>query len=258
VLPTFDPATATHVVTETSQKMTLRALELKSLSEIPLEIPTVKWGWVISGKPIPGEKDKREMDYEFLHAAFSSRMDAGCSFTGKITGKKGGGKQNAGDDANQAGARQESDGAAYVAFSVTRCVVYTHWMTKKVRELSLRRHARLRAASGGRRLVSYRRTCPKRGVEEETPRCGPPCRFYPGLTDGEHWQVAGPSRRRSRSPSSEGSPPSKTRKKLKVSARPALGNIDLPLYDLLKGVYLRRSRLDGGSQYYILHQSGYC
>jgi DNA polymerase lambda len=125
VLPTFDPATATHVVTETSQNMTLRALGLKSLSEIPLEIPTVKWGWVISGKPIPGEKDKREMDYEFLHAAFPSRMEAGRSFTGN----KGRGKQKAGDDANQAvvtGARQEPDDAACVAFSVTRCVVYAH------------------------------------------------------------------------------------------------------------------------------------
>ncbi|KAH9068006.1 hypothetical protein EDB83DRAFT_670623 [Lactarius deliciosus] len=46
VLPVFDPVTATHVVTETSQKMTLRALGLKNLSDIPLEIPTVKWSWV--------------------------------------------------------------------------------------------------------------------------------------------------------------------------------------------------------------------
>ncbi|KAF8260079.1 hypothetical protein EI94DRAFT_1460835, partial [Lactarius quietus] len=49
VLPTFDPATATHIVTETSQQMTLRALGLKTLSDIPHAIPTVKWGWVISG-----------------------------------------------------------------------------------------------------------------------------------------------------------------------------------------------------------------
>jgi DNA polymerase lambda len=96
VQPTFDPATTTHIVSETSQQMTLRALELKSLSEIPQAIPTVKWAWVISGKQVPGEKDRREMDYEFMHAAFPSRMDAGRSFAGS-------GKQKAGDD-----------GAAYV------------------------------------------------------------------------------------------------------------------------------------------------
>ena len=97
--------------------MTLRALGLKSLSEIPLEIPTVKWGWVISGKPIPGEKDKRQMDYEFMHAAFPSRMDAGRSFTGDKSREK----QKAGDDANQAvviDVRQEPDEAACVAFSL--------------------------------------------------------------------------------------------------------------------------------------------
>lgn len=113
VLPTFDPAVATHIVTEASQSMTLRALGLKSLSDIPLEIPTVRWGWVISGRPVSGEKDKdkRQMDYEFMHAAFPSRMDAGRSFVSN----KGGGKQKTGDDANPAvviGTRQEPDEAA--------------------------------------------------------------------------------------------------------------------------------------------------
>jgi hypothetical protein len=88
VLPKFDPATATHIVTETNEKNTLRALGLKTLSEIPLEIATVYWSWVISGKPIPGEKDKRQMDYEFMHAAFPSRMDAGLPLAGKGKGKQ--------------------------------------------------------------------------------------------------------------------------------------------------------------------------
>lgn len=117
--------TATHIVTEANQKMTLRALGLKSLSEIPLEIPTVKWSWVISGNPIPKEKDKRQMDYEFMHAAFPSRMDAGRS----ISGSKGKGKPKAGDDANRTlvtGAREEPDDAAYVSFFVTRYIVYAH------------------------------------------------------------------------------------------------------------------------------------
>lgn len=88
VLPKFDPATATHIVTEANEKNTLRALGLKSLSEIPLEIPTVYWSWVISGKQIPGEKDKQQMDYEFMHAAFPSRMDAGRPLTAKGKGKQ--------------------------------------------------------------------------------------------------------------------------------------------------------------------------
>lgn len=115
MLHTFDPATATHVVTETSQQMTLRALGLKSLSEIPHAIPTVKWGWVISGRPIAGEKDKRQMDYEFMHAAFPSRMDAGRSFT--VSGKQKMAPRD--DQVVDAGAGQELDDAAYVApFSV--------------------------------------------------------------------------------------------------------------------------------------------
>jgi hypothetical protein len=88
VLPKFDPATATHIVTETNEKNTLRALGLKTLSEIPLEIPTVYWSWVISGKSIPGEKDKQQMDYEFMHAAFPSRVDAGRPLAGKGKGKQ--------------------------------------------------------------------------------------------------------------------------------------------------------------------------
>ena len=74
-------------MTETDEKNTLRVLSLKNLSEIPLEIPTVYWSWVISGKPIPGEKDKQKMDYEFMHAAFPSRIDAGRSLIGKGKGK---------------------------------------------------------------------------------------------------------------------------------------------------------------------------
>lgn len=116
MLPIFDPATVTHIVTETSQQMTLRALGLKSLSEIPHAIPTVKWGWVISGRPIPGEKDKRQMDYEFMHAAFPSRMDAGRLFTiDKDTGKQ---------KAVDISAQQELDDAAYVCASFPRDTMY--------------------------------------------------------------------------------------------------------------------------------------
>ncbi|KAH9017692.1 hypothetical protein EDB84DRAFT_678547 [Lactarius hengduanensis] len=178
VLPVFDPVTATHVVTETSQKMTLRALGLKSLSDIPLEIPTVKWSWVNSGKPIPGEKDKRQMDYEFMHAAFPSRMNAGRSFADS---SKSRGKQKAGDDADQAvvtSPRQGPDEAAG------------------------------RAESSSSRASS-------RGIGEEEPGVLPQNlrrRGRDAVSDSsEGKQVAGHSRRKSRSPSNEG----KTRKKLK-------------------------------------------
>jgi hypothetical protein len=87
VQPTFDATTATHIVTETNENHTLRALGVKRLSEIPLEIPTVKWSWVISGKPIAGERDRQQMDYEFMHAAFPSRMDAGRALTGRDRGR---------------------------------------------------------------------------------------------------------------------------------------------------------------------------
>lgn len=155
VQPTFDAATTTHIVSETSQQMTLRALGLKSLSEIPQAIPTVKWAWVISGKPVPGEKDRREMDYEFMHAAFPSRMDAGRSFTAV---DRGYGKQKAGSDDN-----------AYVwpFFSFRRALGGAHWVGDEVRELSLRRHARLRAVLAKRSRVSCRWTCTRRSVEAE-------------------------------------------------------------------------------------------
>ncbi|KAI9454645.1 hypothetical protein BJY52DRAFT_712129 [Lactarius psammicola] len=176
VLPTFDPAMATHVVTETSQNMTLRALGLKSLSEIPLEIPTVKWSWVISGMPISGEKDKRQMDYEFMHAAFPSRMDAGRSFTGSTSREK----QKAVDDANQAvviDTRQEPN-----------------------------------EATAGAKSSSSRAS--SRSIGEEEPGVLPQD-LPQERRRGRDAEVAGPSRRKSRSPSEGGSPSSKTRKKLK-------------------------------------------
>ncbi|KAI0252301.1 hypothetical protein BJV78DRAFT_1204329 [Lactifluus subvellereus] len=178
VLPTFDPTTATHIVTETNEKNTLRALGLKNLSDIPLEIPTVKWNWVISGKPIPGEKDKQQMDYEFMHAAFSSRMDAGRALaTGRDKGK-----QKLDVNAGQAlltGAQQRGETPPQAGSDSSS------------RESS---HA----------------------IGEEEPRDllqGPP----PQMHMGREIDPAGPGRRRSRSPSSEGPPAYKAapRKKLR-------------------------------------------
>ncbi|KAJ8584729.1 hypothetical protein M405DRAFT_746520 [Rhizopogon salebrosus TDB-379] len=112
LVPSYDCATVTHIVTDATTRPTLRALGLKSLKEIPDYIPTVRWSWVISGYGRSGyNKNKRGegantttkgkakateddddhesyLDFEFLHAAFPERIDAGRSWL-----KKGKGKQ---------------------------------------------------------------------------------------------------------------------------------------------------------------------
>ncbi|KAI6003223.1 hypothetical protein F5J12DRAFT_783656 [Pisolithus orientalis] len=107
--PKYDQAVVTHIVTDTGPHITLRALSLKSLSEIPDHIPTVTWSWVLSGygratngngKLITDKKgngkardvddrDEEEqlLDFEFMHAAFPQRIDAGRQWN-KHAGRK--------------------------------------------------------------------------------------------------------------------------------------------------------------------------
>lgn len=59
----------THIVTDTTKALTLAALGLRSFSEIPNHIPTVTWSWITSG-------NNGCLDYEFMHAAFPSRINA--------------------------------------------------------------------------------------------------------------------------------------------------------------------------------------
>jgi hypothetical protein len=190
VLPTFDPETTTHIVSETSQQMTLRALGLKSLAEIPQAIPTVKWAWVISGKQVPGERDRREMDYEFMHAAFPSRVDAGRSFT------KGSGKQKAGDD------------VVYVWFFFRNVLCGAHLVTNE--------SARAESSSSrsSSRSIGEEEPREDRHKEKRRGRDAEVRAAVSSLADGK--QVAGSSRPKSDSPSNEDSPSSKKRKKLKV------------------------------------------
>ena len=70
MVPAYDPLQVSHIVTDASEKITLKSLGLKSLDEIPSHIPTLKWEWVSSanGKGL-----------EFMYAAFGSRMDADSS-----------------------------------------------------------------------------------------------------------------------------------------------------------------------------------
>ncbi|KAI9459348.1 hypothetical protein HD554DRAFT_2206999 [Boletus coccyginus] len=112
LVPKYDPATVTHIVTDAGVRNTLKALSLKSLSDIPDTIPTVTWDWVISGygraskqksKLLSGGADKRKseaeddsgdendpFDFEFMHAAFPERIDAGCRWKSIRRSKQGG------------------------------------------------------------------------------------------------------------------------------------------------------------------------
>ncbi|KAG1742603.1 hypothetical protein EDD22DRAFT_786565 [Suillus occidentalis] len=109
LVPSYDPTTVTHIVTDATTRPTLKALGLKSLKEIPNNIPTVTWSWVISGygrlgynkgKGKRGEEannpkgkanatndDESLLDFEFLHAAFPQRIDAGRSWQSRGKGK---------------------------------------------------------------------------------------------------------------------------------------------------------------------------
>ncbi|OAX37687.1 hypothetical protein K503DRAFT_692911, partial [Rhizopogon vinicolor AM-OR11-026] len=123
LVPSYDPATVTHIVTDATIPPTLRALGLKSLKEIPDHIPTVRWTWVISGygrsgynkkkraeelndtkgKAKAGDDDDDEsyLDFEFLHAAFSTRIDAGRSWLKKGKGKQVPAADQSGASANE-------------------------------------------------------------------------------------------------------------------------------------------------------------
>ncbi|EJD04833.1 Nucleotidyltransferase [Fomitiporia mediterranea MF3/22] len=72
VVPTYDPNVITHIVTEGNARVTLKALGLKSLGQIPLHIPTLTWKWVSEGTPDSPE---------FWFAAFSERIDASSDKT---------------------------------------------------------------------------------------------------------------------------------------------------------------------------------
>ncbi|KAG2151079.1 uncharacterized protein EDB93DRAFT_1083633 [Suillus bovinus] len=114
LVPLYDPTTVTHIVTDATTRPTLKALGLKSLKEIPDNIPTVTWSWVISGYgrlgyKLKGKRDEEAndtkgkanatdddeslLDFEFLHAAFPQRIHAGRSWQkrgqGKLVQEKG-------------------------------------------------------------------------------------------------------------------------------------------------------------------------
>ncbi|OBZ74633.1 DNA polymerase lambda [Grifola frondosa] len=101
LVPKYDPAQITHIVTEADQLLFLSDIGLQSLDEIPDHIPTVEWSWVLSGLGRGGYKHPKEanikgkvecddsgeqsedeeemlapMDWEYKHASFRDQLDA--------------------------------------------------------------------------------------------------------------------------------------------------------------------------------------
>ena len=87
LVPEFDPAVVTHIVTDAGAGPTARALGLRSLSDIPQEIPTLTWKWVNFRTT---EKDAsgnlvHNTGPEFLFAAFQERVGAGRGWARKAS-----------------------------------------------------------------------------------------------------------------------------------------------------------------------------
>ncbi|KAL0952633.1 hypothetical protein HGRIS_006880 [Hohenbuehelia grisea] len=80
LLPVYDPAITTHIVTDGAEAVTLRNLGLKSLKDIPEHIPAVRWGWVAAGRDRRRRSENQgreeyelEMDDCVTNAAFHIR-----------------------------------------------------------------------------------------------------------------------------------------------------------------------------------------
>ncbi|KAJ3556163.1 hypothetical protein NM688_g2180 [Phlebia brevispora] len=70
LLPEFDQARVTHIITESSLKLLLRSCGVKSLKDIRADIPILRWSWVASGMA----STKGKCGYYHDHAAFSQRV----------------------------------------------------------------------------------------------------------------------------------------------------------------------------------------
>jgi DNA polymerase lambda len=83
-MPEYDPEVTTHIIAEAHSGPTLRALNLRSLKQIPKHIPTVKWPWVLTAMDVQScsqdEIDRKLGDYS-RYAAFVERIHAGCELS---------------------------------------------------------------------------------------------------------------------------------------------------------------------------------
>ncbi|EMD34974.1 hypothetical protein CERSUDRAFT_157745 [Gelatoporia subvermispora B] len=81
LVPSYDPAQITHIVTDGAKRPLLRSLGLRTLEDIPGHIHIVKWSWITSGigrmRYAGNDDELPQTDYEFMHASFSERMPPG-------------------------------------------------------------------------------------------------------------------------------------------------------------------------------------
>lgn len=63
LIPEYSPEKVTHILTDTSIVTTLRVLSIKSLKDVPRNIPIVTWSWITEGRGGTGLTEKE-------HAAF--------------------------------------------------------------------------------------------------------------------------------------------------------------------------------------------
>lgn len=74
-MPVFDPKLTTEIVTGTSKLITLKALGLKRLDDIPAHIPVVTWDYVVTALDTPKDQLEEKLGHAaYLHAAFPERM----------------------------------------------------------------------------------------------------------------------------------------------------------------------------------------
>jgi type IV secretory pathway VirB10-like protein len=124
---TYDALTVTHIITDDTpfRPVTLKALGIPKMGDIPPWVPTVTWSWVVEGhgraerrredddrekarkakkaakegkkkEEKEGEKKEEEeeedwegvMPHEFMHAAFHDRVGAGPDWNKPVKAKK--------------------------------------------------------------------------------------------------------------------------------------------------------------------------
>lgn len=181
LIPKYDPTIVTHIVTDAGVRHTLKALSLKSLSEIPDNIPTVTWDWVVSGYGRSnkrksklllekGDKGKRKaeddrgdedddddtFDFEFMHAAFPERMDAGWSWKNIRKGKQTGRMARDRDLALGADNALDDSGDISHISCVSSCEGIGHWRLTVIAVLFPRRVSRLKPGNTGSLSPCYR------------------------------------------------------------------------------------------------------
>ncbi|KAF4588723.1 hypothetical protein EYR40_010277 [Pleurotus pulmonarius] len=122
LLPAYDPARLTHIVTDTAKSLTLRGLGVKSLQEVPKHIPIVTWSWVSAGlgrkrRANNQSRDESEVEIDdvFEHAAFNSEVSFYAETYGRGKQPTRVAKNIAVIDLNETGAECAENGSNRIA-----------------------------------------------------------------------------------------------------------------------------------------------